>query len=442
MFEHDTRYPIHDTGKMKGLMYKKTKESNGLTVVTAPMPHMASVSLGVWIGIGGRHESARESGISHFIEHMVFKGTLKRGAKELKESIEGVGGSFNGFTSDEVTCYMVKVPSKYTDLGLDILSDMVINPRFDAEDIAREKFVVCEEIKMYRDQPADHVLEILGGLMWPGNPLGRPLTGSMSTVKRLRREDLVKFKEENYHPANIAVVAAGKVDEDAFAKAAASRFAWQKPKKANVLEEASWKQRSPKARFLGDKTKQAHIAFGFPVPDMPEKDRYSAKVMDVALGGNMSSRLFEELREKNGLCYDISSSFKRHSDVGEMIIHAGVDNKKALTAAAAIVDQILLMRDVGLTEDELVRAKEYIKGQFLLAMERTSARMLWLGDKVMIEKKIPDVGEVLNHVEAVKLEDVKKIGEKIFAGSRASLALIGGINEKERSLIRKALDRL
>ena len=423
-------------------MYKKTKESNGLTVVTAPMPHMASVSLGVWIGVGGRFESAKESGISHFIEHMVFKGTIKRGAKELKEAIEGVGGSFNGFTSDEVTCYMVKVPSKYTDLGLDILSDMVISPKFDEEDIAREKFVVCEEIKMYRDQPADHVLEMLGGLMWPGNPLGRPLTGSMSTVMKLKREELIKFKEKNYHPANIAVVAAGKIDEDAFARSVSSRFAWQKSKKANVPEAVSWAQRTPKTRFLGDKTKQAHIAIGFPVTEMPGKDRYSAKVMDVALGGNMSSRLFEELREKNGLCYDISSSFKRHSDVGEMLIHAGVDNKKALTAAAAIVDQILLMRDVGLTEDELSRAKEYIKGQFLLAMERTSARMLWLGDKIMVEKKIPDVEDVLSCVEAVDLKDVKKIGEKIFAGSRANLALIGGISQKERALIRKALDRL
>ncbi len=423
-------------------MYKKFKENNGLTVIAAPMPHMASVALGVWIGIGGRHESARESGISHLIEHMVFKGTLTRGAKELKESIEGVGGAFNGFTSDEVTCYMVKVPAKYTDLGLDILSDMVMNPKFDEEDLAREKFVVCEEIKMYRDQPSDHVLEMLGGLMWPGNPLGRPLTGSMATVKRLKREDLVKFKEENYHPANIAVIAAGKVDGDALAKTVSSRFAWQKPKKVKVLGQVSWAQRSPKARFLGDKTKQAHIALGFPIPEMPEKDRYSAKVMDVALGGNMSSRLFEELREKNGLCYDISSAFKRHSDVGEMLIHAGVDNKKALTAAAAIIDQILLMRDVGLTADELVRAKEYIKGQFLLAMERTSARMLWLGDKIMVEKRIPDVEEVVSQVEAVTLEDVKKIGEKIFTKDRANLALIGGISEKERSLIKKALDRL
>lgn len=423
-------------------MYKKFKGSNGLNVIVSPMPHMASVSLGVWIGVGGRHETVNESGISHLIEHMVFKGTQMRTAKALKESVEGIGGSFNGFTSDEVTCYMVKVPSKYTELGLEILSDMVINPRFDDEDLQRERFVVCEEIKMYKDQPADHVLEALTTLMWPSNSLGRPLTGTISNVKKFKRGELVKFKEENYHPANIAVVAAGKVDPDALFKAASARFAWQKPGEKRSFEAAPWTQRSPKIKFLSDDTNQAHIAFGFPVPDCPLKERYAMKVMDVALGGNMSSRLFEELREKNGLCYDISSAFKRHSDAGEMMIHAGVDRKKAVMAASAVIDQILLIRDVGITADELMRVKEYVKGQFLLTMERTSARMLWLGDKYMIEKKIPDVDEVLDSVESITLGDVKRACGQVFARSRANLAVIGGLSDEEKKLIKKALDRL
>ncbi len=423
-------------------MYKKFKGSNGLNVIVSSMPHMASVSLGVWIGVGGRHEATKESGISHFIEHMVFKGTHTRTAKALKESVEGIGGSFNGFTSDEVTCYMVKVPSKYTELGLEILADMVINPRFDDQDILREKSVVCEEIKMYIDQPADHVLEALIGLMWPSNSLGRPLTGSISNVKKFKREELVKFKSSNYNPANIAVVAAGKVDPDALLKAASARFAWQKPGKTRPCEAASWKQRSPKIKFMSDDTNQAHIAFGFPVPDCPIKERYAMKVMDVALGGNMSSRLFEELREKNGLCYDISSAFKRHSDAGEMIIHAGVDRKKAVMAASAVIDQILLIRDIGITADELTRVKEYIKGQFLLTMERTSARMLWLGDKFMMEKKIPGSDEVLDLVESVTLGDIKKACQEVFDRSRANLAVIGGLGDGEKKLIKKALDRL
>lgn len=423
-------------------MYKKFKESNGLTVVVSPMPHMASVALGVWIGVGGRYEAALESGISHFIEHMVFKGTGTRSAKDLKESIEGIGGGFNGFTSDEVTCYMVKVPEKYTDLGLDVLADMVIDPKFDDADIAKEKYVVCEEIKMYRDQPADHVLEILGNLMWPDNPLGRSLTGTISTVKKLKRDELVKFKQDNYHPGNIAIVAAGKLDPESFAKAAASRFAGLKPKKIRSIEKVSWKQRAPKSKFLTDKTQQAHIAFGFPIPDASVKERYAARVMDVAFGGNMSSRLFEELREKNGLCYDISSSLKRHSDVGELLIHAGVDARKACTSAAAIVDQILLLRDIGLTEGELTRAKEYTKGQFLLMMERTSARMLWLGDRLMVEKSIPDTGDILELIESVTLNDVKKACERVFTRERANLAVIGKLSAKERHMICKTLDRL
>jgi predicted Zn-dependent peptidase len=423
-------------------MYKKFKESNGLTVIVSPMPHMASVALGVWIGVGGRYESASESGISHFIEHMVFKGTRGRSAKDLKESIEGIGGGFNGFTSDEVTCYMVKVPEKYTALGLDVLSDMVIDPKFDDPDIAKEKYVVCEEIKMYRDQPADHVLDALGELMWPDNPLGRRLTGTISTVKKLKRDELVKFKEENYHPGNIAVVAAGKLDPESFAKAAAASFSGLKPRKTRKVEAVSWGQSAPKTKFLSDKTQQAHIAFGFPMPDSSIKERYAARVMDVAFGGNMSSRLFEELREKNGLCYDISSSLKRHSDVGEMLIHAGVDARKACTSAAAIVDQILIMRDIGLTEGELLRAKEYTKGQFLLMMERTSARMLWLGDRHMVEKSIPETLEIVKLIESVTLDDVKKACERVFVRERANLAVIGKLGDKEKHIIRKTLDRL
>lgn len=423
-------------------MYKKFKEDNGLNVIVSPMPHMASVTLGVWIGVGGRYESAVESGISHFIEHMVFKGTATRSAKDLKEAVEGIGGSFNGFTSDEVTCYMVKVPAKYTELGLDILSDMVINPKFDESDIAREKFVVCEEIKMYKDQPSDHVMEALGALMWPSNPLGRPLTGSIGTVKKLKREELLEFKADNYHPANIAVVAAGKVEPDTFAKAASARFAWQRPRKNRHFEEISWTQRSPRSKFINNKTQQAHIAFGFPVNELPMKDLYAAKVMDVALGGNMSSRLFEELREKIGLCYDISSAFKRHSGAGEMIIHAGVDTKKTAMAAMAIIDQVLLLRDAGITADELGRVKEYMKGQFLLTMERTSARMLWLGDRFMVEKKIPDVDEVIGLVDSIELDDVKKAASRVFERSRANLAVVGCVGDKDKSVIKKALGRL
>ena len=216
-------------------MYKQYDCENGVRVLTSRMPGMNSVSLGVWIGVGGRNELKAESGISHLIEHMLFKGTLTRSAKDLKQSIEGFGGSFNGFTSDEVTCYMVKVPAKYIKKGVDILSDMVLAPKFDEADLVKEKYVICEEIKMYRDQPADQVMDVLGQLMWPDSSLGRPLTGTEATVKGISRNEMISFKNRHYNAGNIAFIATGKVDEKELQKYVSDKFdGLAKKKKARI----------------------------------------------------------------------------------------------------------------------------------------------------------------------------------------------------------------
>ncbi|MFQ5952358.1 MAG: M16 family metallopeptidase [Candidatus Omnitrophota bacterium] len=423
-------------------MYKKKQLKNGLKMVVSPMPQMSSVSMGVWIGIGGRYEKKDLSGMGHLVEHMLFKGTYERSAEELKRSIEGIGGSFNGFTSDEVTCYMVKVPAKYLELGMDILADMVFNARFDESEIAKEKFVICEEIKMYKDQPADHVMDLLGGIMWPNNPLGRPLTGSISTVKSFKRDKVIAFRDNNYHPGNMAVTAAGKVVPDKAFRYISESFAKRKKKKNPVFKTPVVDQRSPRTKFFKSDTQQTHVAFGFPLPGRDMRERFALKLMNVILGGNMSSRLFEELREKYGLCYDISSSYKRHSDIGEAIIHAGVDSRKVLKSIVAILDELRKIRDLGVTGDELQRAKEYAKGQFQLAMEGTATRMLWLGDRLMVHRRIPEVQEVLKRLDDVDVYDIKKVCEKTFKASFVNLAVIGKLNDKEKNNIRKELDKL
>ncbi|MFH1552149.1 MAG: pitrilysin family protein [Candidatus Omnitrophota bacterium] len=423
-------------------MYKKHKEKNGLTVIVSPMKQMSSVSLGIWIGTGGRYETARRSGISHLVEHMLFKGTDTRSAKALKESIEGVGGAFNGFTSDEVTCYMVKVPAKYMTLGIDILADMVLNAKFAEEDLARERFVVCEEIKMYRDQPADHVLDMLGEIMWPDNPLGRPLTGNMSTVKSFTRSDLIKFKEDNYHPGNIAVVAAGRVNPQDVFSYASQKFARQIKKKKASFKTPVVAQKSPRIKVSRRETKQTHIAMGFRASGRDIRERFAIKLMNVIFGGNMSSRLFEELREKYGLCYDIASSYKRHSDIGEIQIHAGVDTKKALRSIIAVLDELKKLKDLGVTEDELARAKKYVKGQFLLAIEGTATRMIWLGDRIMVHKDIPEIKEVLKNIDSVHAAEVQKVSEKIFKASSVNLAMVGKMTDREKNKIKKELGGL
>jgi predicted Zn-dependent peptidase len=423
-------------------MYEKFSARSGLKVVVAPMPHMASVSLGIWVGVGGRHESERQSGLSHFIEHMLFKGTHELTAKELKESIEGVGGSFNGFTSDEVTCYMIKVPAKYMELGADILSDMVLNARFDEKDIAREKFVVSEEIKMYRDQPADHVLDILGSIMWPGNALGRPLTGSITSVKSFNKKGILKFKEDNYHPANMAIIVAGKVAPKRVFNYVMERFSGAEKKKRPSISKPVVSQGAPRAKIAGSNTHQTHIAMGFRVYETDIRERFAIKMMNIILGGNMSSRLFEELREKHGLCYDISSSYKRHSDVGEIQIHAGVDSDKAVKAVMAILDELKKIKDVGVTGDELERAKKYARGQFLLAMEGTSTRMLWLGDRLMVHDDIPDLSDVLKRINRVTTTDVQKASARLFKALAVNLGMVGKLSDGEKKKIMKELGKL
>ncbi|MBD3425835.1 MAG: hypothetical protein GF409_01235 [Candidatus Omnitrophica bacterium] len=423
-------------------MYKKTLGKNGLKVVVSRMPQMSSVSLGIWIGVGGRYESDRQSGISHFIEHMLFKGTHTRTTKDLKETIEGVGGSFNGFTSDEVTCFMVKVPAKYMELGMDVLADMVMNAKFDKEDILREKFVICEEIKMYRDQPAEHVLDVLSGIMWPGNALGRPLTGNMGTVKKFTKDELVSFKEENYHPGNIAVVAAGNIHPDRLSQYAMEKFSGEKRKKKITFDRAGVFHKGPRMRVCRGNTQQTHIALGFRAEDRNIRQRFATKMMNIILGGNMSSRLFEELREKYGLCYDISSTYKRHSDVGEIQIHAGVDNFSAKRSLTAILDEIKRLRDLGVTEEELDRAKRYAKGQFLLAMEATSTRMLWLGDRLMTHNLIPEVSDVLRRIDQVSIADVQRTCDRLFCSSGAHLAMIGSLKDNVKRAIKKELGKL
>jgi len=424
------------------MMYERKDCANGMKMVVSPMPWMSSVSLGIWIGVGGRYESEKQSGISHLIEHMLFKGTASRSAKDLKQQVEGVGGAFNGFTSDEVTCYMVKVPEKYMERGIDILSDMVLEPLFSEEDIVKEKFVVCEEIKMYKDQPAEHVMDVLAKIMWPRSPLGRPLTGTKTTVKDITRKDMLDFKSRNYHAGNIAVIAAGKADPGKFFKYASERLAKAVSGKEVLVDGPGVPRKKASLEICRGKTNQAHIAMGFRADDSGSRERFALKVLNVVLGGNMSSRLFDRLRETKGLCYDISSSYKRHSDIGEVHIHAGVDRTKALESISGIVDELKQLKDSSVDPEELTRAKEFIKGQFLLAMEGTSTRMLWLGDRLLVHREIPELKDVLRSIDEVEPEEIKAVAGKVFNSLAANLAIVGNIKPEDSRKILKELNRL
>lgn len=406
-------------------MHKKTVLKNGLKIITSNMPHMESVSIGMWIGVGARYEEKKLCGMSHLIEHMLFKGTLARAANTLKEAIEGVGGSFNGFTSEEVTCFLVKLPSAYTELGLDVLSDMVLHSKLEPTELEKEKYVICEEIKMYIDHPGHHVFDILSETMWPGHALGRPIAGYNDTIKSFKREDLTGFMNKYYAPSNVSVVLSGKLGKreqcvsflkNAFPKSSSKRRFSYTP--VTIRSGARIKP-------CYKDTKQTHLAFGFHSMKRSHELRYAVAALNIILGGNMSSRLFERLREQNPLCYEIGSSVRRYKETGAFVIHSGVDNAKLLEASTEIIRELRAIKEDFVTKDELNRAKEYLRGQLLLALEDTASRMLWLGEREVLEGKAPEFGEIVRGINKVTERDVKRAANMIFKKENLNFASIG-----------------
>ena len=368
-------------------MHKIEKLSNGLSVAVMPMDHMESVSIGVWIRAGGRYENEKNSGISHLLEHLLFKGTTTRDMKTIKEEIEGRGGSFNGFTSEEFTCYLVKLLAKDAELGIDILSDMVLNPRLDKTEIEKEKSVIIEEINMYKDMPSHYVHEILAEMMWPGQPLGMPLAGNAETVRAVKREDLASYKEEFYNPRNMLVIGVGKTGDHEVPSIARKYFRASAGEPARAFDAIRLGQKEPNIRLFTKETEQTHMAIGFHSLDRFHPDRSALGIMNIILGGNMSSRLFHIARDEMALCYEISSSGRKYHDCGALVISVGVDHGKAADAAGVISRELKRLTTELVSADELSRAKEYYRGQLLFALEDTMSHMLWLGEKVVAGEK-------------------------------------------------------
>ena len=420
-------------------MYKNTTLKNGLRVITADMPHMESVSIGIWIGVGGRYEDKSLCGISHLLEHMLFKGTCSRSANDLKEAIEGIGGNFNAFTGEEATCYLVKLPSSHMELGLDVLSDMVLNPILDPKEIEKEKHVICEEIKMYKDQPSHHVFEMLSEIMWPNHALGRPIAGYIESVRRFKRDTLQSFMKKYYTPVNTSIVASGKMNAKKCVKFAEKVFSKTQGKKKVSYELVREVNKGSDIRLFTKKNEQTHLAFGFHSTNRLHPLRYPILLLNVILGGNMSSRLFDRLRENKALCYDISSSAKKYKDTGAVVIHAGVDNSKLVEASSEIIYELKDLKKNRVRKDELDRAKEYSRGQLLLALEDTASRMIWLGDRIMLDGKAPSMKEIFKKVDKVSLDDIREAANLVFTNKNLNFGAIGPIDQLTKTKLRKAL---
>ena len=418
-------------------MYRRQKLDNGLRIVAKRSSNVQSVSLGIWINIGSRYEAPEQKGISHFLEHLLFKGSKKYSCRLIKESIEGVGGSLNGFTSEEHTCYLVKIPHRYLPSALDILSDMVINPCLAPADIEKEKTVVLEELKMYRDLPQNYVYELLDELLWPQQALGSPVIGTAETINNICRKVLKSFQVNHYTPANIVISAAGLLDYDLLVKKISAIFSPLAGAKLNTFLEAQQHQGKPQLKIFHKDTEQTHMALGFHALKRDHALRHAQAILHIILGANMSSRLFNEVREKRGLAYEIGTGLKRYHDTGVFLVHAGIDNCKVPDCLGLIFQELGKTKKSLVTKDEFKRAKEFYLGQLSLALEDTMEYMLWMGESVACLDKVYSLEQIIKEVKRIQLEDVRGVAGQIFKNEIINLALIGPPGKSEKQIYDK-----
>jgi predicted Zn-dependent peptidase len=411
-------------------MHKEYALPNGLRVATKSMNHMESVSIGIWIRAGGRYETRQANGISHFLEHLLFKGTKTRSAKTIKEEIEGRGGSFNGFTAEEFTCYLVKLLGKDAELGVEILSDMVLNPNLAEEEVEKEKGVIIEEINMYKDMPSHYVHEILTQMLWPDQPLGMPLAGTIESVKSIDRPAIVSYKERFYNPRNMLVIGAGNIKDRDLIALTAKHLSAASGKEAPEFSKVVRGQKDPACNLHFKETEQTHIAFGFHAVNRFHADRYVISLLNIILGANMSSRLFHIVRDEMALCYEIASTIRLYDDDGIFSVSAGVDTKKLPKAVEVILKQIRRMKEEVVSKEELRRAKEYYRGQLLFALEDTMSHMLWLGEKIITGERIFSIKKALERIDKVSSDDLRRVSDVIFRDPNLNLAVIGPVKDK------------
>jgi predicted Zn-dependent peptidase len=405
-------------------MYRLTQLKNGLTVATAEMPHMLSVSLGLWIGVGSRYEPAPLNGVCHFIEHLLFKGTKQRSAKEISQAVEGIGGYLNAFTSEEMTCFHARACYDRFDELLEVLLDMLLNSRFAPVDIAREREVIKEEIALVLDEPQHHVQELLNATLWPDQPLGRPITGTEQTLDALTRARLVGYLRDNYVAANALIVAAGRLKHRQVLRAVA-RYASRFDTAARPrFTPARNGQRAPRIRLFTKQTEQTQIALGIRTCSRQDERRYALRLLNTILGENMSSRLFQVVREDRGLAYSIYSTPSFFGDTGDLVISAGLDTGNLMKVLQLVLRELRRLREAAPSPAELRRARDYVIGQIDLSLEGTDNQMNWLGEQLLGYGRIFRPGELKRRLREVTAGEIRAVARDFFRPERLNLALV------------------
>lgn len=413
-------------------MFRKTTLDNGLCLVTSSMPHTRSVSISIFIHAGSRHETESQAGISHFIEHLCFRGTTKRPtANEISTAIEGVGGILNGGTDKELTVYWCKVAAPHFAISFEVLADMLLNSRFDAPDIEKERQVIIEEINMCNDVPAQRVALLIDELLWPGHPLGRDIAGSRETVSAITRNTMLDYLAGHYQPDNTVIAIAGGLSHREMVDTVNRCL-------------GSWDNRQPhpgysdyvpqppprRVKIETRDTEQINLCLALPGLPYLHPKRFQLDILNVILGEGMSSRLFTEIRDKLGLVYGINSFTDHFLDTGSLIISAGMEMKNLKTTVAAIVEQLDKLKEP-VPGPELTKAKEYSKGRLLLRMEDSRSVAGWMGGQAILTGRILTVDQVLATIDAITVEELQQLATELLIGDQLRLALVGPVGPDE-----------
>jgi len=406
---------------------RRTVLPNGLIVLTERMEHLRSVAMGVWIKSGSRCEPAETNGISHFVEHMLFKGTRSRTAQHIAREMDSIGGNLDAFTGKETICFNVKSLADHVPIALDVLTDLVLNPVFAEADIERERGVILEEIKIDEDNPDVLVHELFTQSFWKGHPLGWPILGTKATVSGLDREKLLAYHGDRFHGGNIVFSAAGNLDHDQFAEAVAGKFSGLAG--GETLHELSAPEASARIVLRNKKSlEQVQICLGVPAPPITDDNRYATLILNTVLGGGMSSRLFQTIREERGMAYSIYSDLSPYRDTGTLLVYAGTSAGKALEVVDLILLEFRKLKETALTPEELTRAKDQLKGNILMGLESSNSRMANLARQEMYFHNFFSVDEVIACIEAVVATQVQAMAQRLFDPDRIAVTLLGRLD--------------
>jgi predicted Zn-dependent peptidase len=410
-------------------MYRKDTLSNGVRVVSETLPKSRSVSIGVWVKVGSRHEPPAIGGISHFIEHMFFKGTGKRSAKDIAIEMDSIGGEMNAFTSQETTTYYAKVVDEHLPVVIEILADILIGAKFDPVEMEKERKVILEEIKGVEDTPDDYIHELFTNTVWPDNSLGRPILGTRETIKELKHNDIVSYIDSYYHPKEIVISVAGNFEHARLIELLDLHFG--KLARTGIAKKEATPSFTRAVTVKKKQLEQVQLCIGCKGLNYTHEDRFVISALNTVLGNSMSSRLFQEVREQNALAYSIYSYVTSYRDTGLLTVYAGTDPSNALEVVRLVVKEMKNIKEEGITPAEELRVKNQIKGSLILSLESSNSHMSRLARQEIYFGKYLSMDDIIKGVDKVTAEQAQRLAQQLFTSENTSLTILGPLNKTD-----------